>query len=149
MSRPSSEHEAHTAAPSKSAYIKGVKATLESYLESNKARRLPNKSREKLFSQLITQLAAIENQQDLFSVVEILITTKSELLLASEVNNGFDKGDEHQGLSTNALDSAIQEINTALRFEKGMIYSPGYGEMAFTVPLFGEFMQRMMPTFES
>ena len=30
---------------------------------------------------------------------------------------------------------------------KGMIYSPAYGEMAFTVPLFDEFMVRAMPDF--
>ena len=29
--------------------------------------------------------------------------------------------------------------------KKGMIYSPSYGEMAFTVPLFDEFMRRVMP----
>ncbi|WPJ94786.1 ATP-binding protein [Coraliomargarita algicola] len=28
---------------------------------------------------------------------------------------------------------------------KGMIYSPNYGELAFTVPLFGEFLKRVMP----
>lgn len=28
---------------------------------------------------------------------------------------------------------------------KGMIYSPAYGELAFTVPLFGDFLQRVMP----
>jgi hypothetical protein len=27
-----------------------------------------------------------------------------------------------------------------------MIYSPAYGDIAFTVPLFGEFMLRVMPT---
>ena len=32
--------------------------------------------------------------------------------------------------------------------KKGMIYSPSYGAMAFTVPLFGEFMKRMIPKFE-
>ena len=32
---------------------------------------------------------------------------------------------------------------------KGMIYSPGYGDMAFTVPLFDEFMLRAMPEFHS
>lgn len=31
---------------------------------------------------------------------------------------------------------------------KGMVYSPAYGDMAFTVPLFDEFMRRAMPTFE-
>lgn len=30
---------------------------------------------------------------------------------------------------------------------KGMIYSPAHGDMAFTVPLFDEFMRRAMPAF--
>lgn len=32
--------------------------------------------------------------------------------------------------------------------KKGMVYSPSHGEMAFTVPLFDEFMRRAMPQFE-
>jgi hypothetical protein len=32
--------------------------------------------------------------------------------------------------------------------KKGMIYSPAHGEMAFTVPLFDEFMIRAIPKFE-
>ena len=32
--------------------------------------------------------------------------------------------------------------------KKGMIYSPSYGDMAFTVPLFDEFMRRAIPTVE-
>jgi hypothetical protein len=31
---------------------------------------------------------------------------------------------------------------------KGMVYSPAHGDMAFTVPLFDEFMIRAMPKFE-
>jgi hypothetical protein len=31
--------------------------------------------------------------------------------------------------------------------KKGMIYSPAHGIMAFTVPLFNEFMIRAMPEF--
>jgi hypothetical protein len=31
---------------------------------------------------------------------------------------------------------------------KGMIYSPSYGDMAFTVPLFDEFMKRTIPKFK-
>jgi hypothetical protein len=31
---------------------------------------------------------------------------------------------------------------------KGMIYSPAHGEMAFTVPLFDEFMRRVIPEFQ-
>lgn len=30
--------------------------------------------------------------------------------------------------------------------KKGMVYSPAHGEMAFTVPLFDEFMVRAIPT---
>lgn len=32
--------------------------------------------------------------------------------------------------------------------KKGMIYSPSYGDIAFTVPLFDEFMRRAIPNFE-
>lgn len=32
--------------------------------------------------------------------------------------------------------------------KKGMIYSPAHGEMAFTVPLFDQFMRRVMPEFD-
>jgi hypothetical protein len=32
---------------------------------------------------------------------------------------------------------------------KGMIYSPAYGDIAFTVPLFDEFMKRAIPDFSS
>lgn len=32
--------------------------------------------------------------------------------------------------------------------KKGMIYSPAHGDMAFTVPLFDEFMRRAIPIFE-
>jgi hypothetical protein len=33
--------------------------------------------------------------------------------------------------------------------KKGMIYSPSHGDMAFTVPLFDEFMRRAIPEFQS
>jgi len=32
--------------------------------------------------------------------------------------------------------------------KKGMIYSPSYGDVGFTVPLFDEFMRRAIPTFK-
>ena len=45
------------------------------------------------------------------------------------------------------------KINTlgpvrAKLIKKGMVYSPSHGDMAFTVPLFDEFMRRAMPGFE-
>jgi hypothetical protein len=33
--------------------------------------------------------------------------------------------------------------------KKGMVYSPSYGDIAFTVPLFDEFMVRAMPEFQA
>jgi hypothetical protein len=33
-------------------------------------------------------------------------------------------------------------------FSPGAGYSPAYGDMAFTVPLFDEFMIRVMPTLK-
>ncbi len=40
---------------------------------------------------------------------------------------------------------SVAPVRDAL-IRKGMIYSPIYGETAFTVPLFDEFMRRVMPT---
>lgn len=39
---------------------------------------------------------------------------------------------------------SVGPVRNAL-IKKGMIYSPAHGDTAFTVPLFGEFMQRIMP----
>ena len=41
---------------------------------------------------------------------------------------------------------SVAPLRNAL-IRKGMIYSPVYGETAFTVPLFDEFMRRVMPAF--
>jgi hypothetical protein len=50
-------------------------------------------------------------------------------------------------------DKLKAKINTlgpvrASLIKKGMIYSPSHGDMAFTVPLFDEFMRRAMPQLE-
>lgn len=44
----------------------------------------------------------------------------------------------------------IQQIGTlrAKLIKKAMIYSPAHGQVAFTVPLFAEFMRRAIPTFK-
>jgi hypothetical protein len=42
---------------------------------------------------------------------------------------------------------AIGPVRSSL-IKKGMIYSPEYGAIAFTVPLFGDFMRRIIPDFE-
>jgi len=42
--------------------------------------------------------------------------------------------------------TAIGPLRAGL-IKKGMIYSPSYGDVAFTVPLFNEFMKRAIPVF--
>ena len=43
--------------------------------------------------------------------------------------------------------SSLGPVRSRL-IKKGMIYSPAYGDMAFTVPLFDEFMVRAMPELQ-
>jgi hypothetical protein len=61
---------------------------------------------------------------------------------------GLDPSARHSGDIADALGVKINSIGPARAqlIKKGMIYSPAYGEMAFTVPLFDEFMLRAMPT---
>lgn len=56
--------------------------------------------------------------------------------------------------SSDVADVLGEKINSigpfrAKLIKKGMIYSPSHGDMAFTVPLFDEFMRRAIPEFES
>lgn len=44
----------------------------------------------------------------------------------------------------NLISTSTSPIRATL-IQKGMIYSPAYGDIAFTVPLFDEFMKRAMP----
>jgi hypothetical protein len=51
-------------------------------------------------------------------------------------------------------DALGEKINTlgpmrASLIKKGMIYSPSHGDLAFTVPLFDEFMRRAIPKFQT
>lgn len=47
----------------------------------------------------------------------------------------------------NARVSAVATVRGTL-ITKGMIYSPAHGDTAFTVPMFDEFMRRMMPDWK-
>ncbi len=47
----------------------------------------------------------------------------------------------------NATINALGPVRAKL-IKKGMVYSPSHGDMAFTVPLFDEFMRRAIPQFE-
>lgn len=55
--------------------------------------------------------------------------------------------------TSDVADKLSVKINTlgpvrASLIKKGMVYSPSHGDMAFTVPLFDEFMRRAIPKFE-
>jgi hypothetical protein len=55
--------------------------------------------------------------------------------------------------SSDVADALSVEINSigpvrANLIQKGMVYSPAHGDMAFTVPLFDEFMLRAMPQLD-
>lgn len=56
-------------------------------------------------------------------------------------------GPHRSGDITNILKVKVQSgapVRSGL-IQKGMIYSPAHGDTAFTVPLFNEFMRRVVP----
>jgi hypothetical protein len=60
-------------------------------------------------------------------------------------------GPHRTGDIADTLDAKITTLGPvrANLIKKGMVYSPSHGEMAFTVPLFDEFMRRAMPEFHA
>ncbi|MGH8209901.1 MAG: AAA family ATPase [Steroidobacteraceae bacterium] len=58
-------------------------------------------------------------------------------------------GAHRTGDIANALDVKVTSLGPvrAKLIKKGMVYSPAHGDMAFTVPLFDEFMVRAIPEF--
>jgi hypothetical protein len=63
---------------------------------------------------------------------------------------GLGPGAHRSGDIADALGVKINSLGPvrANLIKKGMIYSPAHGDMAFTVPLFDEFMRRAMPQLE-
>lgn len=63
---------------------------------------------------------------------------------------GLGPGAHRSGDIAEALGVKINGLGPARAklIQKGMIYSPAHGDMAFTVPLFDEFMLRAMPELE-
>ena len=63
---------------------------------------------------------------------------------------GLGPGDHRTSDIAEMLNVKITSLGPvrARLIKKGMIYSPAHGDMAFTVPLFDEFMLRAIPKFE-
>src|SRR5262249_19590386 len=59
-------------------------------------------------------------------------------------------GPQRTGDVAHALKVKVTSLGPlrAKLIKKGMIYSPAHGDMAFTVPLFDEFMTRAIPSFQ-
>jgi Mn-dependent DtxR family transcriptional regulator len=59
-------------------------------------------------------------------------------------------GAVRSGDVANRLDVAVNSLSPvrAKLIKKGMIFSSAHGEMAFTVPLFDEFMMRAIPELD-
>lgn len=71
---------------------------------------------------------------------------KKYLRAMAELGPGPHRGSDiadKLGTTINRLGPARASL-----IKKGMVYSPSHGDMAFTVPLFDEFMRRAIPNFE-
>ncbi|HLZ14123.1 MAG TPA: AAA family ATPase [Candidatus Acidoferrum sp.] len=91
--------------------------------------------------------AAIANLDRSFFRVRFDRLTQREreyLLALAQLGSGSQRsGDIAEAL--NVKSQSVAPIRSGL-IKKGMIYSPAYGDTSFTVPLFGEFMLRIMRT---
>ena len=58
---------------------------------------------------------------------------------------------QRSGGIASKLGKAVEQVAPlrAQLINKGMIYSPAHGDIAFTVPLFEEFLMREIPVFSA
>ena len=59
---------------------------------------------------------------------------------------GLGAGPHRSGHVASAMGLEVRSLGTtrAALIDKGVIWSPGYGQTAFTAPMFDEFMRRIM-----
>lgn len=94
-------------------------------------------------STVITRL-----DQNFFRVRFNRLTPSEKLFLRAVAELG--PGAHRTGDIAEALNVKVTSLGPvrAKLMKKGMIYSPAHGDMAFTVPLFDEFMIRVVPEFK-
>jgi hypothetical protein len=63
----------------------------------------------------------------------------------------FGTKPQRSGEIANKLGKTVEQVAPlrAQLISKGMIYSPAHGDIAFTVPLFEEFLKREIPTLNN
>ena len=91
-----------------------------------------------------TQKEIAEAAEERNSAVAVLI---DEIQYFNQKELGT--GAHRTGDIANTLGVKVSNLGPvrARLIKKGMVYSPAHGDMAFTVPLFDEFMVRAMPRF--
>lgn len=94
--------------------------------------------------QAATPIVAQHLDEDFFRVRFDRLTAaeKKYLRAMAELDNQSTRSSDIAEILKTPV-SNLAQIRSNL-IKKGMIYSPAYGDMAFTVPLFGEFMCRVM-----
>lgn len=100
-------------------------------------------------AQFASQTAVTELDSSFFRVRFDRLTPseKKYLRAMAELGSGTHRsGDISQLLKKEV--QAVAPIRASL-IKKGMIYSPSHGDNAFTVPLFDEFMKRVIPQMDS
>ncbi len=100
-------------------------------------------------TQAATNAAIQQLDKSFFRVRFDRLTTREQVYLRALA----ELGDKPQRSGDVAEELGIDVKNAApLRnslIKKGMIYSPKHGDTAFTVPLFEDFLKRMMPDFKA
>ena len=89
-----------------------------------------------------------ELDRDFFGVRLDRLTPKERRYLRAMAELG--PGPHASGAVANVLHRKVTSFGTVRKqlIDKGMIFSPDYGQTAFTVPLFDEFMRRIVPELE-
>ncbi len=97
----------------------------------------------------VATVRAIDDLDQSFFGVRFDRLTPSEkqyLRAMAELGPGPHRSGDIARILSKRVESAAPLRNRLIN--KGMIWSPGYGDTAFTVPLFDEFMRRSMPELE-
>lgn len=94
-----------------------------------------------------TKLAIIELDASFFRVRFDRLTPSEKKYLRAMAELGH--GSQRSGDIAHLLKKEVQNVapTRASLMTKGMIYSPSHGDNAFTVPLFEDYMKRVMPDF--
>lgn len=94
---------------------------------------------------IASQLVGKRLDENFFKVRFDRLTPREKIYLRAMAELG--PGPSKTSAIADMLNSKVTALGPvrASLIKKGMVYSPTFGDMAFTVPLFGEFMKRAIP----